>query len=100
MWLYLDLHECFDFGSVALAISANGFLPDFGKEKRVAARPFRAASARSRLWQERLVLRVKWCVRKVQMDFPRNPSSKLPHRGRLGLFVFQDGGCVPILRKA
>jgi hypothetical protein len=27
------------------------------------------------------------------MDFSLNPCAKLPHRGRLGLLVFQDGGC-------
>jgi hypothetical protein len=34
------------------------------------------------------------------MDFPLNPCSKLPHRGRFGLLVFQDGGGVPVLREA
>jgi hypothetical protein len=34
------------------------------------------------------------------MDFPLNPSAKLPHCGRLGLLVFQDGGGVPVLREA
>ena len=34
------------------------------------------------------------------MDFPLNPCAKLSHCGRLGLLVFQDGGGVPILRKA
>src|SRR5208283_5617564 len=72
----------------------------FGKEKRVAARSFRATSARSRLWQKRFVLRVKRGVREVQMDFPLNPCAKLPHCGRLGSLVFQDGGCVPVLREA
>src|SRR5713226_3575602 len=98
--LHLNLHECFDLGPIAPAICANGLLPDFGKKKRITARPFRATSARSRLWQKRFVLRVKWRVREVQMDFPLNPCAKLPNRGRLGLLVFQDGGGVPVLRKA
>jgi hypothetical protein len=34
------------------------------------------------------------------MDFPLNPCAKLPDRGRFGLFVFQDGGGVTVLRKA
>jgi hypothetical protein len=94
------LHECFDFGPVAFAVCAYGLLPDFGKEKRVAARSFRAASARSRLWQKRFVLRVKRRVREVQMDFSLNPCPKFPYCGRLGLLIFQDGSGVPVLRKA
>jgi len=78
-------------------LTINGLLPDFGKEKRVTARSFRATSARSRLWQKRFVLRVKRRVGEVKMDFPR---AKLLDRGRLGLLVFQDGGGVPVLRKA
>jgi len=54
----------------------------------VAARSFRATSARSRFWQKRFVLRVKRRVREVQMDFSLNPRAKLPHRGRLSLLVF------------
>ena len=65
--LHLNLHECFDLGPVALAVRANGFLPDFGKEKRVTARSFRAASTRSGLGQKRFVLRVKRRVREVQI---------------------------------
>jgi len=94
------LHECFDLGSVALAVRANGLLSDFGKEERIAARSFWATSARSRLWQKRFVLRVKRRVREVKMDFPLNPCAKLPHRSRLGLLVFQDGGGVPVMREA
>jgi|ERR1700687_2663562 len=30
------------------------------------------------------------------MDFPLNPCAKFPHRGRLGLLVFQDSGGVPV----
>src|SRR6266403_822586 len=81
--LDLNLHEGFDLGPIALAVCANGFLPDFRKEKRVAARSFRATSAPSRLRKKRFVLRVKWSVRKVQMDFPLSPCAKLPHRRRL-----------------
>src|SRR5208283_1846174 len=98
--LHLNLHECFDLGSVALAVRANGLLPNFGKEKWVAARSFRATSARSRLWQKRFVLRVKRCVRKVKMDFALNPCSKLPYCSRFCLLVFEDGGGVPVLREA
>lgn len=31
------------------------------------------------------------------MDFPLNPCPKLPHRGRLGVLVFQDGRGVESL---
>ena len=89
--LHLNLHERFDFCPVAFAVRANGLLPDFGKKKRVAARSFRATGARSRLRKKCFVLRVKRCVCEVKMDFPLNPCAKLPHRGRLGLLVFQDG---------
>jgi hypothetical protein len=34
------------------------------------------------------------------MDFPFNPCANLPHRGRLGLLVFQNGGGIPVLREA
>jgi hypothetical protein len=34
------------------------------------------------------------------VDFPLNPCAKLPHCGRLSLFVFQDGSGVPVLREA
>jgi len=61
------LHECFNLGPVALAVRANGFLPDFRKEKRVAARSFGATCARSRPWKKRFVLRVKRRVREVQI---------------------------------
>src|SRR5260370_806586 len=73
---------------------------DFGKQKWVAARPFWAPSARSRLRQKRFVLWVKRRVREVQMDFPLNPSAKLPHCGLLALLVLQDCGGVPVLREA
>src|SRR5207248_11616330 len=96
----LNLHECFDLGSVAFPVCANRFLPDFGKEKWVAACSFWATRARSRLWQKRFVLRVKRRVREVKMDFPLNPCAKLAYRCRLGLLVFQDGGGVPVLREA
>src|SRR5947207_1628004 len=96
----MNLHEGFDFGPVALAVRANGLLPDFGKEKRVAARSFRATSARSRLWQKRFVLRVKRRVGEVKMDFPLNPCAKLPHRGRLCLLVFENGSGIPMMREA
>src|SRR5205814_8170945 len=61
--LHLNLHECFDLRPITLAVRANGLLPDFGKEKWVAARSFWASGARSRLWQKRFVLRVKRRVR-------------------------------------
>src|SRR5947207_15851880 len=96
----MNLHECFYLDSVTLGVSTNGLLPDFGKEKRVAARSFRATSARSRFRQKRFVLWVKRRDGEVKMDFPLNPCAKLPHRGRLGFLVFQDGGGVPVLREA
>jgi len=34
------------------------------------------------------------------MDFPLNPCAKLPHGGRLGVFVLQDRGGVPVLGEA
>jgi hypothetical protein len=34
------------------------------------------------------------------MDFSRNPSAKLPHRGRLSFLVLEGGCGVPVLRKA
>jgi hypothetical protein len=53
-------------------------LTDFGKEQWVAARSFRAASARSGLWQKRFVLRIKRRVGEVKMDFSLNPCAKAP----------------------
>jgi len=34
------------------------------------------------------------------MDFPRNPSAKLPHRDGLGSLVLEDGSGVPMMREA
>ena len=48
--LHLNLHRCLDFSAAALAVSANGRLPDLGKQKRVAARSFWVTSACSRPW--------------------------------------------------
>jgi hypothetical protein len=89
------LNKCFDLGSVAPAVCSNGFLPDFGKEKRVAARSFWASGASARLWQKCFVLRVERRVGEVKMNFSFNPCAKLPHCGCLGLLVFEDGGGVP-----
>ena len=66
-------------------------IADFGKEKWIAARSLWATSARSRLRQKRIVLRVERRVREVEMDFSLNPSAKLPHCGCFGLLSLRMG---------
>jgi hypothetical protein len=66
----------------------------------VAARSFRATSARSRLWKKRFVLRVKRRVRKVKMDFPLNRRAKLPHCYRFGSRILEDCSGVAMLGEA
>jgi len=76
----------------AESICANGGLAwNFREQERVAASLPRAAGARSCGWQLLFVLPVKRRIREVKMDFPRNPSAKLPHSDGLGALVFEDG---------
>src|ERR1700733_1109140 len=68
--LYANLNEGLDLRAITRAIGADGFVPDFRKEQRVIASPFRTRGATPCCREELFIACIEGSVDDVEKNFP------------------------------